>query len=253
MRKARRRRFRSGSARRPAAATNCRWRCRACARIFRSGWKKAPRQRSNTWSAKSVLSTPLRASWSIISARPKIALGVLPTQQELAMERFFDESGGTQLVIHSPFGQPRQPRLGPGAAQALLPQVQLRAAGSGDRGCDRAVAVDQPQLSARRCRALSAFRIGTRGADPGLARRADVRRALALERGRRARSATLPRRQPGGAATAADEIGGSAGDGVPRSGRLRREPRRRARDSRSPAGRADAARLPAWARWTSMV
>ena len=34
----------------------------------------------------------------------KAALGVLPTQTELAMERFFDESGGTQLVIHTPYG-----------------------------------------------------------------------------------------------------------------------------------------------------
>jgi ATP-dependent Lhr-like helicase len=34
----------------------------------------------------------------------KIALGVLPTHDTLAMERFFDESGGTQLIIHSPFG-----------------------------------------------------------------------------------------------------------------------------------------------------
>jgi ATP-dependent Lhr-like helicase len=34
----------------------------------------------------------------------KAALGLLPTQRELAMERFFDESGGTQLIIHSPFG-----------------------------------------------------------------------------------------------------------------------------------------------------
>jgi len=34
----------------------------------------------------------------------KVALGVLPTQHTLAMERFFDESGGTQLVIHTPFG-----------------------------------------------------------------------------------------------------------------------------------------------------
>src|SRR5690348_14767085 len=31
-------------------------------------------------------------------------LGVLPTHTMLAMERFFDESGGTQLVIHSPYG-----------------------------------------------------------------------------------------------------------------------------------------------------
>jgi len=32
------------------------------------------------------------------------ALGTLPTQSELVLERFFDESGGTQLVIHAPFG-----------------------------------------------------------------------------------------------------------------------------------------------------
>ncbi|SEL86438.1 ATP dependent helicase, Lhr family [Pseudoxanthomonas sp. GM95] len=33
-----------------------------------------------------------------------LALGTLPTQQQLVMERFFDGSGGTQLVIHSPYG-----------------------------------------------------------------------------------------------------------------------------------------------------
>ncbi|HTL17178.1 MAG TPA: DEAD/DEAH box helicase, partial [Patescibacteria group bacterium] len=32
------------------------------------------------------------------------ALGVIPSQQTLVIERFFDESGGMQLVIHSPFG-----------------------------------------------------------------------------------------------------------------------------------------------------
>jgi len=32
------------------------------------------------------------------------ALGVLPSQTKLVIERFFDESGGMQLVIHSPFG-----------------------------------------------------------------------------------------------------------------------------------------------------
>jgi ATP-dependent Lhr-like helicase len=32
------------------------------------------------------------------------ALGVIPSQEKLVMERFFDESGGMQLVIHSPFG-----------------------------------------------------------------------------------------------------------------------------------------------------
>ena len=32
------------------------------------------------------------------------ALGVLPTQNRVVAERFFDEAGGMQLVIHSPFG-----------------------------------------------------------------------------------------------------------------------------------------------------
>lgn len=32
------------------------------------------------------------------------ALGVIPTQKKLVLERFFDESGGMQLVVHSPFG-----------------------------------------------------------------------------------------------------------------------------------------------------
>jgi ATP-dependent Lhr-like helicase len=32
------------------------------------------------------------------------ALGALPTQDVLVLERFFDESGGMQLVLHAPFG-----------------------------------------------------------------------------------------------------------------------------------------------------
>ena len=37
-------------------------------------------------------------------AKAKTALGVMPTQSTLVFERFFDESGGTQLVIHTPWG-----------------------------------------------------------------------------------------------------------------------------------------------------
>ncbi len=32
------------------------------------------------------------------------ALGCVPTQRRVVLERFFDESGGTQLVVHAPFG-----------------------------------------------------------------------------------------------------------------------------------------------------
>ena len=53
--------------------------------------------------------------------------------------------------------QPHQPRLGPGAAQALLPQVQFRAAGGGDRGQYRPLAHHRAQLRPRRRVAISAF------------------------------------------------------------------------------------------------
>src|SRR5688500_7518899 len=34
----------------------------------------------------------------------KIALGTLPTHSTIVLERFFDETGGMQLVVHAPFG-----------------------------------------------------------------------------------------------------------------------------------------------------
>jgi ATP-dependent Lhr-like helicase len=37
-------------------------------------------------------------------AAARAVLGVMPTQHDLVIERFFDESGGMQLVIHSPYG-----------------------------------------------------------------------------------------------------------------------------------------------------
>lgn len=37
-------------------------------------------------------------------APARLTLGALPSQDTLLMERFFDESGGTQLIIHTPFG-----------------------------------------------------------------------------------------------------------------------------------------------------
>ena len=46
------------------------------------------------------------AAWQLAEylASAQAALGVLPTQETLVLERFFDEAGGMQLVIHSPHG-----------------------------------------------------------------------------------------------------------------------------------------------------
>ena len=37
-------------------------------------------------------------------AATRVILGTIPTQQTLVLERFFDEAGGMQLVLHAPFG-----------------------------------------------------------------------------------------------------------------------------------------------------
>ncbi|MCU1229006.1 MAG: box helicase domain protein [Acidobacteria bacterium] len=49
---------------------------------------------------------PENAALEIVNylTESRLALGVLPTQETLVLERFFDESGGMQLVLHAPFG-----------------------------------------------------------------------------------------------------------------------------------------------------
>jgi ATP-dependent helicase Lhr and Lhr-like helicase len=50
-----------------------------------------------------VSETKAKEAVEYVSAQ-KAAVGMIPTQDHLLIERFFDESGGMQLVIHSPFG-----------------------------------------------------------------------------------------------------------------------------------------------------
>ena len=49
-------------------------------------------------------------------AAAKAMLGVIPTQRTLVLERFFDEAGGMQLVLHAPFGSRINPSVGSRAA-----------------------------------------------------------------------------------------------------------------------------------------
>ena len=50
------------------------------------------------------LSRPAAEQIAKYLGEAKRALGVVPTMETLALERFFDESGGMQLVLHAPFG-----------------------------------------------------------------------------------------------------------------------------------------------------
>ncbi len=161
------------------------------------------------------------------------ALGTLPTQDTLVLERFFDDSGAMQLR------QPYQPRLRPGAAQAFLPFLQLRAAGGGDGRCHCHFPGTGTQLSAAGRVALPGSSDRARRPDPGAAGCTDVSGALALECLLRAGHSALPRRLAGGAAAAAYERRRPAGTGVPGSAGLRREPHRAPRGAGSSPGRAD--------------
>jgi ATP-dependent Lhr-like helicase len=109
----------------------------------------------------------------------KIALGVMPSQDTLVIERFFDESGSQQMVIHSPFGS----RLNRAWGLALRKRFcrkfnfELQAAATED-----AIVL------------VFAFFVGSRVVDPSIAGRADVGDSLAMEHYSRACRAAASRR-----------------------------------------------------------
>jgi ATP-dependent Lhr-like helicase len=51
-----------------------------------------------------ALSSPAAEQIAAYLAQGKRCLGVVPTKETLVLERFFDETGGMQLVMHAPFG-----------------------------------------------------------------------------------------------------------------------------------------------------
>ena len=54
--------------------------------------------------AECVLGPIATAQLSDYVSAQRDALGVVPTMEDVVFERFFDESGGMQLVVHAPFG-----------------------------------------------------------------------------------------------------------------------------------------------------
>ncbi len=65
----------------------------------------AERARVTEWLEKE-LAIPRPAAFQLVHylADTRHLLGAVPTQRTLVLERFFDESGGMQLVLHAPFG-----------------------------------------------------------------------------------------------------------------------------------------------------
>ncbi len=178
-------------------------------------------------------------------AGAKAVLTRLPTLKTLVFERFFDESGGMQLIIHAPYGARINRAFGLSLRKKFCRtfNFELQAAATED-----AIVLSLGETHS--------FELGERGAlpqqqdrrghaDPGHARFAHVHRALALERQHLAGHPPRLGRQAHAAADPAHGVRRPDRRAVPRPDRLRGKSQRPARDSRSSAGEADAQRLPA--------
>ncbi len=127
--------------------------------------------------------------------------------------------------------RPHQPCAGPGAAQAVLRLLRLRAAGGGGRRHGRSVARAATQLSLDQGAVHVEQRQGARGADPGRAAASHARRALALEPQPRPRAAAHERRQAPAHPPAAHGGRRPAGGRMAGTGRLPGERTARARSA----------------------
>src|SRR5262249_53923817 len=56
------------------------------------------------WLSEGGIGEPAARQLVDYLAAANAALGTLPTRDTIVLERFFDETGGAQLVIHSPYG-----------------------------------------------------------------------------------------------------------------------------------------------------
>ena len=163
------------------------------------------------WLTETVGLSP-EAAFQIVEylAAGRAALGALPTLDTILFERFFDESGGMQLVIHSCYGS----RVNRAWGLALRKRFcrafnfELQAAATEDHivlSLTQAHSFELGEVA----RYLQ-FGLGAAHPGAGAVRRADVRGALALGRGHLARIAALSRRQEGAAANRAHAGSGSA-------------------------------------------
>ena len=119
---------------------------------------------------------------------------MLPTQDTLVLERFFDESGGMQLVLHAPFGSRINKAWGLALRKRFCRQFnfELQAAATED-----ALLLSLgPQHSFPLADVFRYLHPGDRPrrARAGVPRRAGVPDALALEHDDLARRAAQPRR-----------------------------------------------------------
>ena len=97
---------RSGWARRRRAPPSCRPRCRELRATVDEYLAAGDPDGARPWLIETTgHRARARPRWSSTTSRSaRAVLGAMPTQEHLVLERFFDETGGMQLVLHSPYG-----------------------------------------------------------------------------------------------------------------------------------------------------
>ena len=153
-------------------------------------------------------------------------LGALPTLDTLLIERFFDESGGMQLVLHAPFGSRVNRAWGLALRKRFCRQFnfELQAAATEDAlllslGPQHSFPLEDVFRYLHPASVRDILH-------PGAAGCAGLPDALAVESHALAGRPAEPRRQEGAAAAAADAGGGPARGGVPGCSGMSREHRR---------------------------
>ena len=193
-----------------------------------------------------------RADRRLPGATPTRCSATMPTQETLVLERFFDESGGMQLVIHAPFGSRINRAWGLALRKRFCRQLQLRAAGRRDRGrasCSRSArstasrwTTSSASSSPRPCATCSSRRCSTRRCSACAG--AGTRRARWPSR---ARAAAGRSRRRSSACSAEDLLAAV----FPDAAACLENIAGRSRGPRPPAGASDGAATACTRRWTS--
>ena len=174
----------------------------------------------------------------------KAMLGVLPTVDTVVAERFFDEGGGMQLVIHAPFGG----RINKAWGLALRKKFcrsfnfELQAAATDD-----GLIISLGPVHSSRWRRCSTSYLGEPGRDADASHLADagVRDPVAARRADQPCGAALAQRQEGASSADAHARRRHAHAGLPDGAGLSGQHRWADRAAVPPAGGRSDARLPA--------